>query len=275
MTIIRSIGALLCVAALTACEKNAVQEITGPVPAARIMFFNFGLGAPAVNFYANDTKMTAIGSTACTPANDPACSTTGIESTNGVAFGSVAAGGLYTGIAPGQYTLSGRIAAATDKNLPISQVATTVEPGKQYSYYQSGVYNTATKSVDAFVVEDALPAALDYSGAYVRFVNAIHNSSPMALFARDTLTKQEYAVGGPVAYKNGGAFVLVPAGVYDFAVRAPGGTTTLIARNVTASTGGVVTLSRPRVYTITARGDMTVTGTTAVNRPALDSQTNR
>jgi hypothetical protein len=99
-----SIAALLCAAALTAsCTKDGVQDITGVVPAARIKFFNFGVNAPSVNFYANTTKMTAV------------TSATGAEATTGVAYGGVGAGGFYTGITPGTYTVNGKISAATDR----------------------------------------------------------------------------------------------------------------------------------------------------------------
>lgn len=268
MNLHRTFAVLLCAAALAACEKNAVQDITGPLPSARIKFFNFGVNAPAVNFYANDTKMTAISSAACTPPNDPRCTTTGIESTLGVAYGAVGAGGLYSGIEPGQYTFSGRIAAATDKDLPISKLAATIEDGKHYSIYQSGFYNAATKSVDAFIVEDVFPAAIDFNVAYIRFVNAISNSNPMTMHAKLTSTGAENPIGGAVAYKSAGAFVAVPNGVYDVSTRVAGSTTNAISR-----TG--VSFSAGRVYTITARGDITVTSTTATNRPFLDNTTNR
>src|SRR5438874_12557077 len=96
---------------LSACGTKEVQNITEP-PAApsRVRFFNFGVNAPGVNFYANDTKMSAI------------LSATGTEATTGIAYGGAAAGGNYAAIAPGQYTLTGRIAATTDKDLPISTV---------------------------------------------------------------------------------------------------------------------------------------------------------
>ena len=57
-----SLAVLLCAAMLSACEKNAVQDLTATTPGARIKFFNFGVNAPGVNFYANDAKVTAIGS---------------------------------------------------------------------------------------------------------------------------------------------------------------------------------------------------------------------
>ena len=94
---------LLGAALLAACsfEKNAVQDIAGPAPTASVKFFNFAVGSPSVNFYANDTKVTAVSSTS------------GQESTAGTAYGSVATGGFYTALAPGQYTMTGRITVTT------------------------------------------------------------------------------------------------------------------------------------------------------------------
>lgn len=253
-----SLAVLLCAAALTACdyEKNAVQDITGPLPASRVMFFNFGLNAPAVNFYANDTKMTAV------------LSTSGAESTTGVAYGGVSAGGLYSGIVPGTYTFSGKIAAETDKDLAVSTLATTVADGKNYSVYQSGLYDATTKKVDAFVVEDAFPATIEYSSSVVRFVNAIYNASPMILYVKDRATGVETAVGSAVAYKSAGAFIALPQASYDLSVRYAGSSTNVITRTLVGFVAG-------RVYTIGARGDITVTSTTAVNRPFLDNTLNR
>src|SRR5688572_29341783 len=160
MSAYRALALVLCAAAaLSSCEENAVQEIAGPATGARIRFFNFGVNAPGVNFYADEAKMTAISST------------TGSQSTTGVVYGGVGSGGFYGDIAPGQHTLTGRIAAATDKDLPISSVSTTLEDGKHYSFYQSGFYNTTTKTVDAFVVEDPFGDEIDWSVAHVRFVD--------------------------------------------------------------------------------------------------------
>src|SRR5512144_2945323 len=100
--------ALLCAAAASACGKDAVREITGPGPGAQIKFFNFGVNSPGVNFYANDKKMTAIGSA------------TSVEATTGTTYGNAGASVLYTAIVPGQYTITGRIAATTDNILAVS-----------------------------------------------------------------------------------------------------------------------------------------------------------
>lgn len=250
-----ALAGLLSAALLTACEKNAVQDITAPPPASAVKFFNFGVNAPSVNFYANDAKMTAI------------TSATGAESALGVAYSAVGAGGFYTGIAPGVYTLSGKISATVDKDLAISTTSATIVDGKFYSFYLSGFYNTATKSVESFVVEDPIPA-VDYTVAYVRFVNGISNSSPMVLNAKHTVTGAVVPVGAAIGYKSAGAFTALPPGVYDLTTRVTGASTDAIAR-----TG--VSFSSGRSYTIASRGDMTVVSTTAVNRPFLDNTTNR
>jgi len=251
--------ALLCCAALAACDKNAVQVLpTAPLPASRIKFFNLGVNDPGVNFYADATKMTAI------------TSTTGKESTLGVAYGAVGNGGAYSAIAPGQYTLTGRIAAATDKDLPIATVSATIADGKYYSFYMSGFYNATAKTVDAFVVEDLVVAPTDYSVASVRFVNAIGNANPLTLYARNTAdtTKPAVAVGAAVAYKGVGAFAPLPAGVYDLFARFTDSTTNKITSRGVSFFGG-------RVYSVSARGDITITDSTATRRPILDNTANR
>lgn len=252
----QTFAALLAALSLAACDKNAVQDIAGPAQSSRIKFFNFGVNAPGVNFYANTTKMTAI------------TSATGVESTNGVAYGSVGSGGFYASIAPGQYAFTGKIAATVDKDLAIATINTAIADGKSYSLYLSGFYNTTTKSVEGFVVEDAYPEKIDFAVAYVRFVNAISNANPMTLYAKNPTTGTEVAVGTAVAYKGGGAFVSLPGGSYDLSTRYAGAATNAITRTA-------VSFSAGRVYTISARGDITVTSTTATNRPFLDNTANR
>jgi len=269
-----AVAALLCAVAIAACEKNGVQDITLPeLPGAQIRFFNFGVNAPSVNFYANTTKFTATGSATCSPAPTDTvqlriCRETGAEATTGVSYGaaSVASTGMYSAIAPGTYTLKGTIAATTDHDLAVASVNTTIEAGKYYSYYVSGFYNTTAKTVEAFIVEDPIPP-FDYSVAKVRFVNAISNSNPMALIAKSTTAPNaDTPIGGDVPYKSAGTFVSVAPGSYD--LRTTGTTANLPVR-----TG--VTFAAGRVYTISARGDITVAGTTATNRPFLDNTTNR
>lgn len=252
----RAIATLLGVAALASCDKNAVQLIGGPAEASQIKFFNFGVNAPPVNFYANATKVTAIGSS------------NGSEATTGVSYGSVGAGGYYSALAPGDYTIAGKIAATTDKDLAISNVPVTLVTGKRYSFYLSGPYSTAAKTVDGFAVEDDFSDTIDWSVAYVRFVNAISNANPMTLYAKNTTTGTEVAVGGAVAYKGAGAFTALPEASYDLSARYAGASTNAISRSA-------VFFARGKIYTIGARGDISVTSSTATNRPFLDNTANR
>ncbi len=254
----QAVVALLGAAALAACDQNAVQQLPlAPVPTAQIKFFNFGVTAPQVNFYANETKMTAI------------ISTTDTEATTGVAYGGVGNGGLYSAIAPGTYTLTGRIAATTNKDLPIDNLSAALADGKSYSFYLSGVYDTTATQVDAFVVEDPIPAQQDYSVAYVRLVNAIYNANPMTLYAKNTdttVTKDSVAVGGEVAYKTAGPFTALPNGVYNLITRYTGSNRSVITRASVSFIGG-------HLYTIGARGDTTRTSGSLA--PTLDNTANR
>jgi len=256
----RMLAVLFTAMAFAACEKNAVQVLPDDPPlSARIKFFNFGVSAPSVNFYADATKMTAIQSG------------TESEATTGVAYGAVGNGGAYSQLAPGSHALTGRIAAATDKDLPIATVNATIADGKTYSFYMSGIYNTTTKTSDGFVVEDPIPATIDYATAYVRFVNAISNASPLTLYATirnavDTTKIDTVSVNAAVAYKSAGAFTTLTGGIYNLFARYTDSTTNKVSRTNVSFLGG-------RVYTIGARGDITVA--TGTNAPALDNTANR
>ena len=253
----RSILMLLGVlATAAACEKNAVGLIDDPEAGngANVKFFNFAVGAPAVNFFVNDNKVTAISTTACATLDDTnreACLSTGQESTSGVGYGSAGNGvnAWYSDVAPGQATIAGKIAAATDKNLAIASAQTNLQAGKFYSYYLSGVYDAATKTADAFIVEDVLPPQ-DFNVAYVRLVNASSTTAPISLYVKNRTTAEEAPVGGLVAYKSAGDFVAVPAGSYDISTRTEGSTTNVVSRTA-------VSFFRGRAYTITARGTTT------------------
>jgi hypothetical protein len=260
MTRLGSLALLLCAATLSGCsDGGGVQELVTTPAAANIKFFNFGVNAPGVNFYADGAKMTAISST------------TGTEAVTGTAYGSAGNGGLYSTIAPGQHVLSGKIAAATDKDLAISNLTATLDNGKYYSLYMSGFYNTATKTSDSFLIEDNFGATIDFTAAYVRLVNASSNSTPQTLtIIATTVDSTRTTIGGPVAYKSAGAFISVPNGVYDLVTRNTGATTNTVLRTGVSFVAG-------RVYTVTERGDATITSqtSTAATRPQLDVTINR
>ena len=251
------VAALVAAAVTAACGENAVQVLPSAAPeTSRIKFFNFGVNAPGVNFYADGIKMTAV------------LSATGSEATTGVAYGGVGNGGAYSSIAPGTYTVTGRIAATTDKDLPVGTISTTIADGSFYSVYLSGFYDATAKTIDGFVVADAFPADVDYSVARVRFVHAIANANPLTLYAANTTTFDTVVVAAAVAYKSGGAYAALPPGVYNLFARYPDSTANKIVRTA-------VTLAGGRVFTVGARGDITITSTTATNRPFLDNTANQ
>ena len=271
MRIHTSLFALLGAAALVACGDKAERDISAPLPTtSAVRFFNFGVNAPGVYFFADDQKMTATTSASCQSAANPPVTATdsicvdiGIQDTIGVKYGGVAAGGLYTGIEPGQYTLNGRILKEDGAtSTTISSVPTTIESGKSYSFYQSGFYNSTTQTVDAFIVEDPLPTPIDWTTATVRFVNAISNSQPMTLYLVDAETGAETALGGAVAYKSAGPFTAVAPTSYDLHARDAAGVDKIVRTFIGFLPG--------QIYTITAYGDMSVTSKTAATRPQLD-----
>ena len=265
MTRHTSLTSLIFAGVLASCglyDKNAVQSISGPTQNSRIKFHNFSPGSVGVNFFANNVKMTAISSSQCVapvPKDTLACRTTGIEAATGVAYAALGSGGLYDAIAPASYTLTSKI-AATDT--VVSTVTQTIEDKKYYSFYMSGIYSAATKTAEAFVVEDPIPSGtIDFSTAYVRFVNAVSNGTgPTTLYAKITGTTAETAVGSAVAYKAAGVFTALPAGIYDVGARYAGQST-----NVTGLSRTTLNLVGGRVYTITALGNTAASSTMSLD----------
>jgi hypothetical protein len=258
MTPSRYLAILACAVTLGACSKDAVQIISAPLSGASVKFYNFSMGAPGVNFFSNDVQLTALRSDS------------GAATKSGTTYGTVAAGGLYSAVPAGQVSLTGRIGTVTDAGVTIATVPTPLVDGKFYSLYLSGPYNAATKSTDAFILEDAMPA-FDYANANVRFVNAIANTpNPMVLWAKSTTVGDSVAIGGTagIGYKGATAFVPIRGDAYDLVVRYPGSNTAVI-------TLAAQSLSTGRVYTISSRGDITITTTTAANRPILNNTANR
>ena len=254
MSRLRILAALVGAAALVACEKNAVQDITRPISGgAFIRFQNYGVNVPGVNFYANDQKVTALSAATCTPPTDPKCIAAGIESTTGVAYGVSASGGNYSMLSPGQYTLTGRIAATTDNGLAVSTMSTTLADGKFYSYILSGIYNAATKKSDAFIIEDVLPTSFDYSKASIRIVNASVNAPNIGVSSKLQGTSNNVLVGQQVQYKSASPFVTVEPGLTDLTVVLDGFPTPFVFTGFNLFGG--------HLFTLTLRGDATVTGT--------------
>lgn len=246
-------------ALLTACEKNAVQNITKPIEGgAFVRFHNYAVSSPSVNFYADDQKLTAVSSAACSPpptTPNPACSTTGVEATTGVAYGGTAIGGNYTMLTPGSYTLTGRVAAATDNGLAVASLSAPLAAGKFYSYFMSGIYSATTKKADAFFVEDNLPTSFDYSKAYIRVVNASSNAPSISSTTQRQGTTDVVTVASNLGYKSVSNIVEVVPGLTDVTMRlSTGATAVLTGLNML---GG-------HVLTLALRGDATSTTATGL-----------
>jgi hypothetical protein len=83
----------------------------------------------------------------------------------------------------------------------------------------------------------------------------------MTLYATNTTTSAEAPVGALSAYKAAGAFTALEPGTYNLGARYSGSATNAISRTNVGFTAG-------RVYTITARGNITVTSTVALDNTA-------
>jgi hypothetical protein len=265
------LSAVASLSLLAACDKNAVQTITAPVEGgAFVRFHNLSVGSPVLNFYANTQKVTAASSTACSPpptTPNPLCTTTGVEAasaTAGTGYGASAIGGNYAMITPGAYALTGRIGTVADNGVTISTVNSTVESGKFYSYFTSGIYSTSTKSTDAFLVEDKLPTSFDYTKSYIRVLNASVNAPAISLSTKLQGSTDVVTVATNVSYKGVTEFITIAPGLTDVTITWAGSTPVVV-------TG--VGFSGGHVYTLAVRGDLN--NSVAANRVGLTAFNNR
>lgn len=252
-----SIAVLLCATVLASCGEEAFPDITGPMAESRIKFFNFSVGAPGVYFYASNNKVAGIGAASVVIDAKTGVVTSSAESVTGITYppsnadGGVTAGGYYSAIAPGSYDLQAKLADTTLRSTVVSKITTNIASGKYYSYYMSGAYDAVTKTADAFIVEDNIPANVNWTQALVRFVNAGPTSAPLTLYGTNTTTATpQAAIGTITAYKAGSAFVGVATGSYNLEAKDAAG--------VSKITRTAVQFSAGRVYTITLRGTTTL-----------------
>ena len=242
------------------CEKSAVQVIDSAPTGPLLRFYNFALNGPSVNFYANDLKVTATSSA------------TGLEAVTGVNYaGLFPANNSYLALLSAGNVVFKTVIPATalvSPSVTVANITATVESGKYYSFFTSGIYDATAKTTSGFIIEDMIPA-VDTSSAYVRIVNAIPNAgiAGFDLKAINTTTLASIDIAALTAYKAASGFVKVPNGVYNL---------TAISSNTPTSytiTRSAVSFSKGFVYTITARGDATLT--TGTNLRALDLTRNR
>ncbi|MFD0940554.1 hypothetical protein [Pedobacter boryungensis] len=249
------------------CEKNAVVDITTPYSGAQFKYYNFAINGPTVNFYANDVKTTAT------------LTASGVEAATGVNFGGLVPLRGYSLSPVGSVKFSSltpstmvvNAALGQGPNIETSAVTKTVEDGKNYSYYTSGIYDYVTKKSDAFIIEDILPAP-DTSIAYIRLVNPGHNTTALSLELTQTFTSTTPGVPPLVivttpitgiVYKTASPYIAVKQGAYSLRlIDSPSGK--LVTRTATSFLKG-------RLYTFTLRGNL-ITNSPA---PFLDFTENR
>ncbi|TKC00736.1 DUF4397 domain-containing protein [Pedobacter cryophilus] len=245
---------------ISSCDKDAVQIIHTPPNGPLVRVYNFALNGPSANFFINDFKISA------------ANSTTGKELATGLG---------YSGVFPTNNSYinaptSGSVAfktivplnATVNPGITVANVTSTIETGKYYSFYTSGVFDATAKTTSGFIIEDMIPA-VDTSTAYVRIVNTVPNAgiAGFDLKGVNTTTLATVVIAAPTAYKAASEFVKVPNGIYNLtAVSTNTPTSYTIIRNA-------VSFSKGFVYTISTRGDATLA--TGTNARALDLTRNR
>jgi len=243
------------------CEKAKVVDRAseGELTGARIRLYNFAINGLTVNFYSNETKISAT------------LSTTEAEAVAGTNFG-----GTYP---VNQYALAPvgdrNILSITPRNLATNgNVTTSSTPGsfvdgKFYSVFTCGIYDAVNKKSDAFIIEDNFPQELDATGAYIRIVNPCPNSNiKMVLQKTQTVgavktVLEEIEIGNGIAYKKSSSFVRIPPGAWELLV------TDLVTAKI--ATRAATSFLKERVYTIALRGNI-VTGTPAT---FLDNTVNK
>lgn len=236
-------------------DRAAEGEIVG----AKIRLYNFAMGGPTVNFYSDEVKISAVGSS------------NKLEALGGVVYGGEYPSNQYA-LAPAG---SRNILAITPMNLVVNGAVTTAKiptnltDGKFYRVYTSGIYNAVDKISEGFYIEDIFPQTIDTAGAYVRVVNPCPNSS-IKLTLQKSITVagvkevlEEIEIGNHVDYQKGSDFLLVKPGEWEIVL------TDLIPGKI--ATRAYTGFLKQRVYTLSLRGNI-VTGIPA---PFIDFTTNK
>lgn len=233
---------MLCVIALTSCEKNAVPEISRPPQGPQIKFYNFGLNAPAVNFYVGNQKVSGVSST------------TGVEAAGGTVFGGVYPTTGYSAVpAGGELTARTSPTALTNPGVTIATASgSSLEDGKQYSFYVAGAFDAGTLKADAFILQDEMPGN-DTSSAFVRFVNAgVAAAGPLTVTLKNQTNPDQPVITltSNLAFKSATEFTRVPRSLYEVSVKDNTSGFTFVRTGVT--------FSADRVYTLSMRGNVNI-----------------
>lgn len=226
---------------LGSCDENAIEDHNEPVNGgAFIKFVHAAPAAPAVNFFLDNSKISAL-----------AANSDGEE--QGLTFASNSifpASYGYANVPSGAHTLQAMSPATVGAGV-VSNSSVTLNEGMHYTAFMVG----ETEGFENFLVEDNLPEA-DYTKSYVRFVNVADNApADFDVEAVRTATSEtpetRTVVGTDVTYKGNTAYVAIEAqGSYMLELKtqnAAGETVTSKSASFTPTAG--------RVYTLALRGD--------------------
>lgn len=191
------------------CEENAIPELTTPVEGdmARAKFFFHSDAAPAANFFINEEKVTAAGST-----------TAGDE--QALAYRAVYPSNAYAVVPTGSVTISARDLDGAE----IASTQATLNADENYSIYLVG----SEDDLEVFVMEDNLPAD-DEVNIYWRFVHTMAEvpftvdvyAVKAAVPETENSPAQDAEVitlGTDIDFQEGGDYVELEPGSYTFKV---------------------------------------------------------
>ena len=254
---------------LVSCgDKDVIiKEYTRePGTEAQVRFYNFGISAPSINFYANGKKVTATQSL------------TGEMAPTGVSFGGTYPSLGYVEIEPGSnITISSKtpttLAIPTnntnnyEQDKQVSSVnVSSLESKKRYSLFIAGYFDKNTHTAESFIISDDLPPS-DTSKVFIRFVNSgVAEAGTLSIKVsrmEGTTVLTEDIVDPALAFKTATPFVAFPYGTYKFTIIPSNATNRIWERTIS--------LNRDRVHTIAVRGDLRNTSPA----PLLDNTQNR
>lgn len=233
----------------TACEENAIPELTEPVAndATFAKFFFHAEDAPSANFYFDNDKVSAVNSSTS-------------DEEQGSAFRAVYPSNAYALVPSGSFEINVQDLESNE----IAFTQETLSAGENYSIYLVGT----AENEEIFVMEDDLPAD-DPVKIYWRFVNtmadmpfdvdvyAVRGAVPET---EDSPAQEARAVelGTGVGFKEGGEYHELEPGSYAFKVFESGSeydpitSTPYLQHTVNLATRG-------RTYTTQIKGTYTET----------------
>ena len=250
----KTFAILLLAVFLGACENNAIDEHTTPFTSgALIKFFTQAEGAPRVNFYLNDQRITAS-----TPT------TTNIPL--GLAYGAAFPANGYVSVPTGDLTLAVMDTVTSEtkgKADLLTSTSAKLEDKVNYSAYLVGTAG----NYETFVVKDNLPPD-NFNQIYFRFVNTMVNlpfnvdvvafrPAVAATATSPAVPELRIPLATNVAYKQYGDYVELPAGSYRFILYQAG--TTKVYANYPSATTSLSLTSLGRVYSFFLRGTYAAT----------------